>query len=50
MLIAQDRMVVEHFTRQADGAWLLREVRAGQLLRLPCCAIAIEALYRRVLR
>lgn len=49
MLIAQDRMVVEHFTRQADGAWL-REVRAGLLLRLPCCAIAIEALYRRVLR
>jgi Uma2 family endonuclease len=49
VLLAQDRILVEHFTRHSEGAWLLRELRAGGRLRLPCGEIAVDDLYRRVL-
>lgn len=45
VLVAQDRMLVEHFSRQPDGTWNLREVHAGQLLRLACGAIAVTEMY-----
>ena len=34
VLVSQDRPVVEHYVRQEDGAWLLRELGLGQHLRL----------------
>lgn len=51
VLIAQDRMLIEHYTRQPNGRWLLQEIRAGGRLDLQAvsCAIAIEEIYLRVL-
>jgi Uma2 family endonuclease len=51
LLVAQDRMHVERYTRQGGGDWLLHEVVPGGRLRLalPCgeCEIAVEDLYGR---
>lgn len=47
VLVAQDRVLIEHYQRQPDGAWLLREIRSGAL-RLPCGEIAVEQIYRRL--
>jgi Uma2 family endonuclease len=47
VLISQERVLIEHFTRQSDGTWNLRELRAGDRLKLPCGEIAVDALYRR---
>jgi Uma2 family endonuclease len=49
VLIAQDRKQVEHYARQADGAWLLRELHGGHMMRLPCAEVAIDPLYEWVL-
>jgi Uma2 family endonuclease len=48
VLIAQKKILVEHFTRQADGTWNLRELRAGHVLRLPQGEIAVNDLYLQV--
>lgn len=48
VLIAQKKVLVEHFTRQADGTWNLRELRAGHALRLPQGEIAVSDLYLQV--
>lgn len=48
VLISQDKILVEHFSRQADGGWLLHALRAGQKLRLPCAEILIDELYLQV--
>lgn len=48
ILAAQDRVMVEHFTRQPDGTWNLRELRAGQALRLRCGELSVDSLYRRM--
>lgn len=51
VLIAQDRVHVEHWVRQADGQWLVRELEnLGQDLDLPsiCCKLPLARIYRRV--
>ena len=45
LLIAQDRVMVEHYRRQEGGGWLLVERRAGEGLRLGCGEIAVDDLY-----
>jgi Uma2 family endonuclease len=48
VLIAQKKILVEQFTRQADGTWNLRELRAGHVLRFHCGEIAVNDLYIQV--
>lgn len=47
LLFSQDRIFLEHFYRQADGAWVRCEVRVGQVLQLRAIAlmIPVEDLY-----
>jgi Uma2 family endonuclease len=45
VLCSQQQVLVEQFTRQPDGTWVLRELRAGQSLHLPCGAILIDDIY-----
>lgn len=51
LLIAQDAVRVEHFTREAAGAWRLRAYGPGQTLALDACdaSLAVDELYARVL-
>lgn len=49
VLVAQDRVLLERYARQPDGTWNLREVRAGQWLRMPCGDLLVDHLYRHVL-
>ena len=52
LLIAQDRVHVEHFVRQADGQWLLFETEdLASILELPSlgCTLALRDVYRRVI-
>ncbi|MEK6608712.1 MAG: Uma2 family endonuclease [Myxococcota bacterium] len=50
VLVSQKQPHVEHFARQTDGSWTLREARAGQNLHLPAlgCEVAVDALYLKV--
>lgn len=50
VLISQHKVLVEHFTRQPDGRWLLEELRESDVLRLSGAAVEIpvQDLYRRV--
>jgi Uma2 family endonuclease len=50
LLMAQDRVHVEHFSRQGDGAWLLREGRAGGRIELPTlgCELLVDDVYLKV--
>jgi Uma2 family endonuclease len=51
VLIAQDRVHVEHFTKQADGRWLLSETDdKGSTLELPSidCRLVLAEVYERV--
>ncbi|MEP7126250.1 MAG: Uma2 family endonuclease [Byssovorax sp.] len=50
VLAAQDQVLVEHFSRQPDGSWLLREARAGGRITLPSidCAIEVDEIYLKV--
>lgn len=45
VLVAQDQVLVEHYSRQPNGKWLLEELRTGQTLRLPCGSIQVDDLY-----
>jgi Uma2 family endonuclease len=49
ILVAQDKIEVEHHARQVDGSWVFRELRAGQSVRLTEGEIQIDPLYRWVL-
>jgi Uma2 family endonuclease len=52
VLIAQDRVHVEHFVRQGSGAWLLTETDGREdSVELPSigCALALADVYQRVL-
>ena len=52
VLIAQDSVHVEHFTRREDGRWLLSETDdLGSVLDLPSigCRLALSDVYERVL-
>lgn len=50
VLVSQDSVSIEHFTRQADGTWNLREIRAGQRLELASIegAIEVDEIYLKV--
>jgi Uma2 family endonuclease len=50
LLVAQDQARVEHYTRGADGTWVLRELQPGMRLRLTGVPgeIAIDDIYRKV--
>lgn len=50
LLVAQDQARVEHYTRGADGTWVLRELGPGMQLRLTGISgeIAIDDIYRKV--
>lgn len=50
VLLAQTEANVEQFTRQDDGTWLMRALRAGEMLRLTSIdvSLAVDALYERV--
>lgn len=42
---------IEHYHRQPQGGWLLREYGPGDTLRIEslACELAVDAVYRRVL-
>lgn len=50
LLVAQDKIRVEHLHRQPDGAWLLTECAQGDRLVLGRigCTLAIDDIYRNV--
>jgi Uma2 family endonuclease len=50
LLVSQHEARVEHFARQPDGSWLLREARAGGRVRLASvgCDLTIEEVYLKV--
>lgn len=50
VLVSQSEILIEHFIRQPDGAWLLREHRAAAQIELASigCAIAIDEIYLKV--
>ncbi len=51
ILIAQDKVCVEHFTRQADGTWVLRQLddpAASLLIASIDCRLSLAELYDRV--
>ena len=51
VLVSQAEILVEHFVRQPDGSWLLREHHAGERIELVSlgCALAVDELYLKVL-
>ena len=52
LLVSQKEAVIEQFTRQADGSWLLREWKSGDhvVLALPdrACTIAVDDVFDKV--
>jgi Uma2 family endonuclease len=50
VLVAQDRVRIEQFTRREDGGWLLREHGPGAVLRLEVLGIdlAVDEVYEGV--
>ena len=52
VLVSQERVHIEHYTRQDNGDWLLHEVGPGGQLRLslPCgvCELSVADIYARV--
>jgi Uma2 family endonuclease len=47
LLVSQTKVLVEHFARQADGSWLMREHRAGEQVTLASveAKIAVDEIY-----
>lgn len=41
VLVHQDQVLIEHHTRQQDVAWLLRELREGDTLRLTSIGLEV---------
>jgi Uma2 family endonuclease len=50
VLVSQNQVLVEHYRRQADGTWILRELKAGGRLVLESvgCAVSVDELYLKV--
>ena len=50
VFLSQKEAHVEHFERQSDGSWRLREFRGGDRLPLPllACEVAVDDLYLKV--
>ena len=49
LLVSQGEIHVEHFERQSDGSWRLREYRAGQRIMLATlgCELAVDDIYQK---
>jgi hypothetical protein len=51
LLVSQDKPLVEHFTRQADGNWLLREYRgldANLIVESINCNLSLAEIFDHV--
>ncbi len=50
VLASQKEVLIEHFTKQSDGSWVMREARAGDRLVLASieCEVAVDDLYLKV--
>ena len=50
LLVAQDHVLIEHFSRQADNSWVLREARAGGRIDLASigCVLQVDQIYLKV--
>lgn len=49
LLISSESAHVEHYARQADGSWLLRDARVGERVTLSIgCALEVDELYLKV--
>ena len=50
LLVAQDQVLIEHFSRQADNSWVLREARAGGKIDLVSigCVVEVDEIYLKV--
>ena len=50
VIVSQQKVLVEHFVRQSDGSWLMRERRAGERLELTSvrASIAVDEIYLKV--
>lgn len=50
LLVAQDQVLIEHFSRQADDSWVLREARAGGKIDLASigCVLQVDQIYLKV--
>jgi Uma2 family endonuclease len=52
VLVAQKKVRVEHFTRKADGTWVLRVLGAGDRLSIASieCEIEVDRIYLKVFK
>jgi Uma2 family endonuclease len=50
LLVAQDQVLIEHFSRQPDDSWVLREARAGGKIDLASigCVLQVDQIYLKV--
>jgi Uma2 family endonuclease len=50
LLVAQDHVLIEHFSRQADSSWVLREARAGGRIALASIGtvLQVDEIYLKV--
>jgi Uma2 family endonuclease len=50
VLVSQDEAHVEHYARQDDGSWMLREARAGGRVTLEAigCTLEVDEVYLKV--
>lgn len=50
LLVAQDRRLVDHYVRQADGTWNLRTLRSGERVTIVslACELSVDELYLKV--
>lgn len=50
LLVSQDEVLVDHYVRQPEGAWLLRSMPAGATIELTsiACTLAVDDLYLKV--
>ncbi len=50
VLVATDEILVEHYMREEDGSWVLREHRAGERFAIASvgCEIAVDEIYLKV--
>ncbi len=50
VLASQNEVLVEHFVRQSDGGWVMRELRSGESITLTSigCTLPLDEAYLKV--
>ncbi|HMF76966.1 MAG TPA: hypothetical protein VK604_15010 [Bryobacteraceae bacterium] len=50
LTLAQDRSHADHYTRQPDNSWLLREIEAAGSISLKCIAaeLPLDRIYEKM--